>query len=348
MLLTHLELQNFRNFSHALFDFHQILTVIIGENAKGKTSLLEAVYFFVTGYGFREAKEEELLLLGEYFAFVQGQYDDQGRKKDFKIVLVKENNRTKKDFFIEKAKKGYTSYQKDQIKAVLFSPGQISIIDGAPSLRREYFNRVISIADLEYKKKLLNYEHALRRRNKILERNFGTASFFDEIEYWDKYLIEQAGYITKKRKEYVDFLNIHQSVDGKLFSIRYLNNEFSKDRLVTYRDIEIKAKKTLIGPQRDDFQISLVADREEKNIHHFGSRSEQRLAVFWLKINELLYYETMFRRKPILLLDDVFSELDLHNKKLILHLIGKYQTVITTTEEEMMQEIKEKHSLIRL
>lgn len=347
MILQHLKLNNFRNFTNISFDFDPILTIIIGENAKGKTNLLEALYFLITGYGFREMKEEELLCFEKEGGFVEGEWIDDGKKREFKIALTKENSHINKTFFIEKAKKTASSYHKEQMRAVLFAPDQISMIDGSPSLRREYINHVLSLGDLEYKRRLSNYESALRRRNKILERSSEYRGIDDEIEYWNTYLIEQSSAITKKREEYMCFLNEHPDVDGKKFSIQYLKNEFSQERIISHKDVEMRVKKTLIGPQRDDGVISLIADRS-KNIHHFGSRSEQRLAVFWLKINELLYYETIFQRKPILLLDDVFSELDLHNKKLILHLIGKYQTVITTTEEETVQEMKGKHSIIRL
>ena len=103
----------------------------------------------------------------------------------------------------------------------------------------------------------------------------------------------------------------------------------------------------MIGPQKDDFQIAIKGETNT-NIHHYGSRSEQRLAVFWLKMNEIVYYEDMFKKKPILLLDDIFSEFDQQNKKLILDLIKKYQTILTTTEEAVMGLIDIPKKIIRV
>ena len=100
----------------------------------------------------------------------------------------------------------------------------------------------------------------------------------------------------------------------------------------------------MIGPQKDDFQIYI----KDKNVHHYGSRSEQRLAVFWLKINEITYHESIYKKKPILLLDDVFSEFDKQNKKMVLELIEKYQTVLTTTEEEVIDLIDVPKKIIRV
>ncbi len=113
---------------------------------------------------------------------------------------------------------------------------------------------------------------------------------------------------------------------------------FEKERVI---------RKTMIGPQKDDFEITMFNGDISKNVHHYASRSEERLAVFWLKLNEVKFFE-MIGNKPILLLDDIFSELDLANKKIVLNLVEKYQTVATTTEEDLSREIKTKKTIIKL
>ena len=241
---------------------------------------------------------------------------------------------------MEKTKKGRHSYLKDLLPVVLFSPEQIEVIDRTMSYRREYFDKFLSGIDSEYKKRLTNYSQALRKRNKILELGFRNTSIKQELDFWNKYLIDQGMYLVKKRTEYIKYLNSNKNIDSKEFSVDYQENKLSLDRFSEYFDKELLIRKTLIGPHRDEYHIFMVnKSMDKKNIHMYGSRSEQRLGLFWLKINELKYLEDLFKKKPILLLDDIFSELDHSNQKLIFNLIGNYQTVITSTEKELTKLI---------
>lgn len=338
MLLQKLVLHDFRNRPTEVVDLCPDLTVFLGENARGKTNMLEAIYFLINGAGFRESREEELMQIGKTEAYVEGRFSDKEVLQDFRIHLAKRGETVEKIYFIQRARKKHLAYMKEQTKAVLFTPEQIEIINGAPDLRRAYFNRTISFYDLEYKKKLLNLESALRRRNKIFDHVRDDIRLREELSFWNGYIVEQASYITKKREEYIEYLNAHRGLDHKEFEIVYFKNEATLARFAQVFEEEKRWHRTVIGPQKDDFQIFLKGSFD-KNVHHFGSRSEQRLAVFWLKLNEITYYEEKFRRKPIILLDDVFSEFDHQNKVMILDLIKKYQTVLTTTEEEVVEQI---------
>ncbi len=344
MLLKQIGLHNFRNFEEKSFVVNPFLTIIIGENARGKTNLLEGVYVILHGEGFRESKEEELIRLNKNSTSIEGIFGEESGQFIYRITLNKGEGGVGKHFFIDKTKKKQNQYLQGQIKAVLFSPEQIEIIIGSPATRRNYFDRLISYYDYEYKKKLDNYENALKRRNKILEKHRDENQLEEELSFWNTYLLEQAEYIAKGRSEYVKYLNQNQKLDAKEFSIQYVKNEFSQERLINFFEEEKKWRRTLIGPQKDDFQIY----EEEKNVHHYGSRSEQRMAVFWLKMNEIRYHEQTKGKKPILLLDDVFSELDIHNKKIILDLIKKYQTLVTTTEREVIALAEVPNTIIRL
>ena len=219
---------------------------------------------------------------------------------------------------------------------------------GSPDKRRKYFDSIIREFDIEYKKKLANYEIALRKRNKILETHFDEIQLRKEIAFWNDYLEEHAKYITAKREEYLRFLNNHTKIDDREFTIEYIKNEFTRARSEEKFDLERRIRKTVIGPQKDDFQVFQANGKTRKNIQHYGSRSEQRLAIFWLKLNETLFVEERLGMKPILLLDDVFSELDGKNKKLVIDLIKKYQTVVTTTEPELIELTDMRKSVIRL
>lgn len=345
MLLQSIELHNFRSVEKASHGFNQLLTVIIGENARGKTNLLEAIYALINGEGFRESKEEELILIDHNQGLVSGIFTD---KLSFKIIIQKKQGIVEKHYFVNKTKRKHTQYLKEQIKAVLFTPEQIELIIGTPGIRRNYFNKLISYYDYEYKKHVDNYENAIRRRNKVLEMHLSDRELVDELQFWNDYMLTQAQYITQKRDEYCQYFNQHRKLENKSFSIEYLKNEFNKARMEEIFNEEKRWRRTLIGPQKDDFQISMKEKDFNKNVHHYGSRSEQRMAVFWLKMNEINYYEETKHKKPVLLLDDVFSELDNHNKKIVLDLIQNYQTVLTTTEEEILKIVKVENTVIRL
>ncbi len=348
MILQTIQLIDFRNFENNIFDFNRYLTVIVGENARGKTNLLESIYTIINGSGFREAKEEELINFGKKQMLLKANFNLHNNKVNLEIWLKKKNELLEKVYFYNKAKKRLFDYLKETPKVVLFTPEQIRIINGPPDERRSYFDRLISHQDLEYKKKLALYESALRKRNKILEIHHDEIKLAEELAFWDSYLIELAGYLTKIRQQYVDFLNQHQKVDSKEFAINYLKNEFNWQHLKDVEELEKRIRRTMIGPQKDDYEIFLLQKKRAKNLQHYGSRSEQRLAVFWLKLNEIKYLENKLKIEPILLLDDVFSELDLKNKKLIFGLVKKYQTVITTTEENLPELTDVEKTIIQI
>ncbi len=333
MILEEIILKNFRNLEERIFELSPNLTLIIGENAQGKTNLLEAIHFISNGTGFREARENELISLKKNIAAVEGRFKVNGSSMNFKISLRKKDISLEKVFFINKSRKKNFQYRRDSAFTVLFAPQQIEILTDSPDVRRKYFDRLISFFDFEYKKRLTNYESALRKRNKLLEIIKDINKLKEELSFWNDYLIEQAKYIADKRLIYINFLNSHPDLQKKHFRIEYLKNEINQKRLDEVFSKELLLKKTLVGPQKDDFRIFL----EDKDIHAFGSRSEQRLAIFWLKINEINFYEDRFKVKPILLLDDIFSELDEKNKKLVFDLIKRYQTVLTTTESELIK-----------
>jgi Recombinational DNA repair ATPase (RecF pathway) len=222
MLLKNISLINFRNFKNKKIDFHPSLTLISGMNSQGKTNILEGIHFLINGVGFRETKEEELLFFNEKEGLVEGNFDESGNITSYLIKLYFVGDKLNKVFFIDKTRKKHQQYLQQQTKTVLFSPEQINIIIGSPQLRRDYFDKLISLFDWEYKKRLVNYHLALKKRNKILELKADKENLKEELSFWDKYLIDQGSYLTKKREEYLDFLNSYQSLDSKNFYISYL------------------------------------------------------------------------------------------------------------------------------
>ena len=341
MRLVTLALHNFRNIKSSVFSIGEQLTVFIGDNAQGKTNCLESIYFLTYGTGFRESKEEELVLAGNKAgAYVEGIFTDGDMRMSCKAGLVRSETGYRKSFFINKTKKQLRQYRQESRGVVLFAPEQIEMLTGSPDRRRSYFNKLISQFDLQYKKHLESYERAVRRRNKILEHYEYVDKLRSEIAFWNELCLQDAQYLTKVRAEYCDFLNRHQHVDGRVFQIRYVRNEFSREQLAKYAELELQTRRTMFGPQKDEFLISL----SDKNVQHFGSRSEQRLALMWLKLAEISYFQEIAKFHPILLLDDIFSEFDATNKELILSLVKQNQTVATTTDHEIVT-IAKKHKI---
>jgi len=346
--LTHIDLTRFRNFEKSAFEIGPDLTLIIGENARGKTSLLESIYTIIYGTGFRETREIELVKWDTDENLIEGFFQDSEHTNLFQVRMQKaDTSRVKKMYFVNKTHKTAAQYRTMQSQAVLFAPEQIQIITGSPSRRRRYFDEVLSAVDPTYRKSLRQYETALRTRNKVLENYENELSLVSEIAFWDAFLIEHAAYITTKRKEYTDYLNEHPDINGKHFTTLYRPDVFSEERIAEVRAREYRLRRTVIGPQKDDVTLFLN-EPTKKNVSHFGSRSEQRMAIFWLKLNELLYFEKMTHAKPILLLDDIFSELDEHNRKLVMSVIKEYQTIATTTDEDIKDLSQMPEVVIRL
>jgi len=320
----------------------------MGKNSVGKTNLLEGVYFSLKGRGFREKKEEELIGYDEIKTYVQAELLEEKEKKQFKITIEKNDGGVVRNYFINKIRKKNHQYLLESLPVVIFSPSFIYVIEGEPAERRSYFDIILVVFDIEYRARLINYESALRKRNKILEFAKNIEKLKEELRFWDGYLIEQASYITKKRQELADFFNQYKKLDNKSFRLDYLKNELSKENLDRTFKKQLILKKTLVGPQRDDFVINILSSGDFKNIHKFGSRSEQRLALFWLVLNEINLYQEKLNKRPLLLLDDIFSELDITNKALVLKLIRKYQTIITTTQSDILNLIDMPHTIINL
>lgn len=336
MYLKKIFLTNFRNFSQRDFRFSPGLTFVLGKNSQGKTNLLEGINLLLKGTGFRDSKEEELIKLGSTEASVEGELGIDGQNSTYRIDLIKKAIALEKNYYLDRTKKHRGVYLKEVISAVLFSPEQIEIIIGPPGIRRDYFDKFLSATDSYYKNKLNNYNQALRKRNKVLETIHDRNKLEEQLLFWNEYLEENANYIIQKREEYTTFLNKHKKVDSKIFSMIYKKNIFDSKKAKEYLSKEMRTRKTLIGPQRDVFQIFLA----DLDVNLFGSRSEERLALFWLKLNELKYWENLTKKKPILLLDDIFSELDFDNQKLVLNLINDYQTVATSTNKSLLSLVK--------
>ena len=233
--------------------------------------------------------------------------------------------------------------------AVLFSPGDLELVTDSPSLRRQYLNAVLVQTDREYRRNVLSYERGIRQRNKLLDLiNEGKAGR-PQLLFWNQLCIKSGSYITVKRESYIEYVN-NTVLDDFHYRLVYDKSIISESRLEQYKDEEVAAKSTLVGPQRDDIRFEKLEERDNRqktisneswrDVSRFGSRGEQRLAVLWLKLAELSYIEKETEERPILLLDDIFSELDEQSRNIVLSIINKQQTIITSAEEDVVQLFK--------
>ena len=338
-MLLNLQLQNFRNYSKASFKFENSV-IIIGPNTVGKSNLIESIYLLSTGKSFRAEKDSQMVNFGHEMGRVRARSDDNDLEVVVTIGEVAGVRTQFKRYFVNSVAKRRAEYV-GNLPAVLFSPQDLEIIVGSPGLRREFLDNVLEQTDRDYGIALLGFTKALRQRNALLELAKDTRSAGSgqagrrrekEFEYWDSLVIRNGSVLTRKREEFIDWLN-KAGKEILDFRIDYDKSVISVERLLQYREAETASGVTLVGPHRDDFLVLFEKDHELKS---FGSRGQQRLGVLQLKLLELAYIKDKLRVQPLLLLDDVFSELDAGHINLILGIIDNQQTIVTTTHEEFI------------
>ncbi|MFC1646873.1 DNA replication/repair protein RecF [Patescibacteria group bacterium] len=366
MILTKLSLQNFRSYKKHNVSFIPETTLVLGPNASGKTNLLEAVYMLSTGKSFRADSDKETLRWNEEVGRIGSRVEDDKVEMVITGGSVSGKKTAVKKFLINGVPKRRIDFI-GKIKSVLFWPEDLDLVTDSPSTRRKYLDGVLIQADREYRRSLFSYERGLRQRNKLLDLiNEGTASR-SQLLFWNQMLIKTGGYLTEKRTEFINFINTYQLPITR-YQLVYDKSVISETRLFQYKDEEIAAKYTLVGPHRDDFVFTksqfpisnfqtnskLENTKLKTKVHEldkFGSRGEQRLGVLWLKMAELAFINEKTSDKPVLLLDDIFSELDEEHRKLVLELASKQQTIISSAEDDTVDLLEKsgiKHQVIRL
>lgn len=342
MILKHLSLQNFRSYSKSEFEFGLGLTFIVGPNTSGKTNLIEAIFLLSTGKSFRAENYTQMIGFGNDLARVKGGVGDT----ELEVVIANEQ----KKYMVNGVSKRRVDFV-GHLPCVLFSPLDIDIIVDSPGLRRDFLDFVLEQVDREYRLALTSYTKGLRQRNALLEKTQETGVRNEkQFEYWDQILIENGQAIAKERGEFIEFVNASQK-DIFDFVMFYDKSIISKERLLQYKDAELASGVTLVGPHRDDFSVSMFNNKRQvtHDIKFFGSRGQQRLTILQLKLLQLLFIENKLKEHPILLLDDIFSELDEGHIKLVLEFIQDQQTIITTTHREFVPEkVLSKTSVIEL
>ncbi len=342
MLLKSLTLQNFRNYSKAAFSFSPKTTIIIGPNAIGKTNLMESLFLLATGKSFRAEKEKQLIQFGKSVARVTGELEEsEGDKEKLEIVFADQGTTfLKKKYLVNGVARRRVDFA-GHITAVLFTPLDLELVSGQPGNRRRFLDEVLEQVDMDYRVAHTTYTKALRQRNALLEQVQETGSRNPKLfAYWDDLLIRTGQVLSYKREEFIEFINARQK-DFFPCLLTYDKSVISEERLLQYKDAEVGAGVTLVGPHRDDVLIQSYHEKSKDlvDVRYFASRGQQRLVTLELKLSQISYLKDKTSTEPLLLLDDIFSELDSGNIQKILSFAGKQQVIISTTHKEFVEDI---------
>ncbi len=334
---------NFRNYQKLNLNISDEINIIIGENAQGKTNILEAIYILAFGKSFRANKEKELVKWEEITGKVFGKFKTGLSEVSLEMLINDKGKKAKINGLEQRRLSDYIGY----VNVVLFNPEDLYLVKGAPQLRRKFLDMEIGQINSKYLYDLAQYMKILQQKNNILKNNFSKEKL-DLLEVWNQQLSEYAANIILKRKKFVNNLqvwagDIHSIISNKkekLF-LKYLPSfplesftlqEIKEEILLKLNKIkeqELKRETSLIGPHRDDIHFYI----NEQNVQVYGSQGQQRSTALAIKLGEieLIYQEK--KEYPILLLDDVLSELDLNRQYFLLKSIkDKVQTFITTTD----------------
>lgn len=329
MFLKNIQLTNFRNFSKLELSFDQI-TLLIGNNAQGKSNILEAIYFLATSKSTRVEKDIQLIKWREGFATLSAEVDEKV-KLEIGMSFTSAQDGQSNGEFIKKTKVNRVPRRVvdyiGNLVVVSFAPEDINLVTGPPALRRWHLDLTLAQVDKEYKKAITEYYDVINLRNRVLKRIKERLSKLDELDFWTQKALSLGKIIQDKRQQFFDFINQDKDVD---FKYLYLPSLVTEAKLKEYQIREIASSNSLIGPHRDDFCFIL----NDQPLAAFGARGEQRTAVLDLKLLELRYIKKTQGITPILLLDDVFSELDDARRAHVMEITKRQQTIITAVANE--------------
>ena len=337
--------ENFRNIGSAEVSFSDGVNLLLGDNAQGKTNLLEAVCFFSLGKSFRGAKENEFLSFGEKYANLSLDFTDSQRDQNLAVTFSRDKTRTVRQNGVKIEK---MSEMIGIFRAVLFIPEHLNIIKEGPAMRRSYLDVAISQLRPVYLRSLQKYNHILAQRNRLIKSAGEDRRSFDgTIEFWSAQLAHEAAAITKTRLSYIAAAEKELSAcfadmtDGKETpSIGYQSSfhvpedvaadakkseELFFEQLMTNHDREIAAGATLWGTHKDDLEIRLNG----KSARLYGSQGQQRSLALGLKIAESAISRAATGEEPVLLFDDVLSELDASRRSYLVSKLEGRQVIMT-------------------
>lgn len=374
MYLKKLELKNYRNYSYINLNFDKNTILILGNNGNGKTNLLESIYYLSTGRSHRTYSQDEIIKWDSDYSIIKaliGSEKNNGIDHLIEIELRKENNiKIRVDKIYQRKKSDFIS----MLPSVIFSPDDLKIVKSGPSDRRNFLDSILEKLDWKYYRQRLQYQKILVQRSSLIKSISGRAGAASNstLEVWNDNIVRYGTDIIEKRyrllaefrDEFRSYVNsFFKGVEVDLFYVfswdrgdnldeytdyfdvkSYKKENFIENNLkdIFYRKLieslqkDLLYKTTTVGPHRDDFIILLNG----KNIRSFGSQGQQRVASISLKLCELDILRKRIKKDPILLLDDVFSELDIERRKLLVKAVSdRFQTFVTTTNISYLDKL---------
>lgn len=334
MKIKQLKLKNYRNYDLLELDFDPSTNILYGDNAQGKTNILESIYMCGTTKSHRGTKDRDMIRFGQEEAHIEAVIDKKGVPFEIDIHL---KNNSPKGVAINKMPIRRAIELFGIVNIVFFSPEDLNIIKNGPSERRKFIDLELSQLDKVYLSDLSNYNRIVNQRNKLLKDVYDRKDLIETLDIWDLQLVNYGKKIIDRRNQFIVELNeivakVHEQLTGgkEHLQIYYEPSASSVDfeiNLKKNREKDIKMKSTSVGPHRDD--ICFMADGLD--IRKFGSQGQQRTAALSLKLSEIEIVKKVINDTPILLLDDVLSELDKHRQNYLLDSISDIQTLITCT-----------------
>jgi DNA replication and repair protein RecF len=352
MAIRSVELTNFRSYENIRYDFDPAVTLIVGPNASGKTNLLESLYVLAVTRSFRARDRELVRHEQDHFRIVA-----KSDEAEYALALSVANGSLEKRVTHDDVKQTLVKHI-GQLQVTLFEPTDLDLVSGPPEVRRKYLDFLLSQTDRDYLKTLTSYKRVLHQRNALLE-GFDIERLRREVFAWDVQLTELATRIHERRTELVAVLNkalpaIYGDIAGTVepLELEYLSSIKARDYGTAFMEAltnnltrDLGAGFTTIGPHRDDFKVHF----KNNDIMSVASRGETRTVVLACKLAELSYAEEVTGIRPLLLLDDVFSELDHDRRTYLTNRLSGYQTIITTTDaDSITRQITTPHTIINM
>lgn len=337
MHVEHIKLKNFRNYHHLDLDFNKNLNIIFGNNAQGKTNIVEAIYYCATARSHRSNSDKDLIMWDEQESHIQLDLMKNSRKERIDIHLRKNN---KKGIAINRYPINKLNELYGTLNVILFSPEDLSLIKKGPSERRRFIDIELSQIDKIYLYNLQQYHKILKQRNNFLKSIHQLDGHVEMLDIWDEQLVAYGIKLMKSRHDFIQEIMtyvapIHEQItnhneDLILGYEKNTNEEYFYDNLKKHRQRDIKLGNTSVGPHRDDLVFSV----NDVDLRTYGSQGQHRTAALSLKLAEIEIIKAKTRENPVLLLDDVLSELDDSRQKHLMETLHELQTIITCTGVE--------------
>ncbi|PWK16614.1 DNA replication/repair protein RecF [Tumebacillus permanentifrigoris] len=353
MWLKALELRDFRNYeSLQLFDLSPRVNIFVGQNAQGKTNVVESVLMLAVAKSHRTSRDAEVIRFEAETALVQGMVEREDRTLKLDLHMLAKGKKSRVNGVEKRKMSDFVGH----LNVVLFAPEDLQLIKGGPQLRRRFLDVEIGQVSPQYLYNLSQYQKVLLQRNTLLKEISKKEKKEDLLAIWDEQLCVYGAKVVQKRYEFVEKLehfarDIHSRISGgkELLSFRYVNSfDLLEGADVTERFFETLQSKrrqdilrgtTSVGPHRDDLEVRI----DDREVHTYGSQGQQRTASLSMKLAEIELIRAEVGEYPVLLLDDVLSELDSERQLHLVESMGeRVQTLITTTTtyglEQFMQE----------